>query len=192
MLRDHGQAKKYYHELEGYNGRLDSIQTGILRVKLRHLTDWNEKRRQNAFRYNELLNGVIPQHGNTGSPQHSITGASASNLQPLTSNSAIIPPFEPSWTKAVYHLYVIRTKKRDELQKYLTENGIGTGLHYPIPLHLQKAYTRLGYTEGDFPISEKVAPEILSLPNVSRIDRTANRHKSPPNQEFHLSRPALK
>jgi dTDP-4-amino-4,6-dideoxygalactose transaminase len=136
MLRDHGQAKKYYHEVEGYNGRLDAIQTGILRVKLRQLPKWNEMRRQIAYLYNELL-------GNADS---------------------LITPFEPSWAKAVYHLYLIRTKKRDELQKYLTENGIGTGLHYPIPLHLQKAYTGLGHTEGDFPVSEKVAFEILSLP----------------------------
>jgi dTDP-4-amino-4,6-dideoxygalactose transaminase len=187
MLRDHGQAKKYYHEFEGYNGRLDSIQTGILRAKLRHLTDWNEKRRQNAFRYNQLLNGVIPQHGSTAAPQHSTTGASASNLQPLTSNSAIITPFEPSWTKAVYHLYIIRTKKRDELQKYLTENGIGTGLHYPIPLHLQKAYSNLGYVEGDFPITEKVASEILSLPMYPQITTDQQQYVATKIQEFYSS-----
>jgi dTDP-4-amino-4,6-dideoxygalactose transaminase len=154
MLRDHGQAKKYYHEFEGYNGRLDVVQTGILRVKLRRLTDWNEKRRQNAFRYNELLNGVIPQHGSTAAPQH---------------HNAVITPYEPSWAKAVYHLYIIRTRKREEVQKYLSENGIGTGLHYPIPLHLQKAYEDLGYVEGDFPITEKVASEILSLPMYPQI-----------------------
>jgi dTDP-4-amino-4,6-dideoxygalactose transaminase len=186
MLRDHGQGRKYYHEFEGYNGRLDAIQTGILRVKLRHLTDWNEKRRQKASLYNELLNGEIPQHRSTAALQHSTTVAlvnsinasnsinpsnstNSSSLQPLTSNSAIIPPYEPSWTKAIYHLYIIRTRKRDELQKYLSENGIGTGLHYPIPLHLQKAYTGLGYTEGDFPITEKVASEILSLPMFPQI-----------------------
>jgi dTDP-4-amino-4,6-dideoxygalactose transaminase len=177
MLRDHGQAKKYHHELEGYNGRLDAIQAGILRVKLRHLTEWNDKRRQNASFYNELLNGVITQHGSTGArqhgstaaPQHSTTGVSTSNLQPLTSNSAIIPPYEPSWVKAVYHLYIIRTRKRGELQKYLSDNGIGTGLHYPIPLHLQEAYAVLGYTEGDFPTTEKVASEILSLPMFPQL-----------------------
>jgi dTDP-4-amino-4,6-dideoxygalactose transaminase len=154
MLRDHGQAKKYYHEFEGYNGRLDAIQTGILRVKLRHLTDWNEKRRQNASLYNELLNGEIPQHRSTAAPQH---------------HNTVITPYEPSWAKAVYHLYIIRTRKRDELQKYLSENGIGTGLHYPIPLHLQKAYIDSGYTEGDFPTTEKVASEILSLPMYPQL-----------------------
>ena len=145
MLRDHGQAQKYYHEFEGYNGHLDAIQTGILRVKLKHLSEWNEKRRQNASLYNDLLSEPVTR-----------------NSQPATRN--IIIPFEPSWTKAVYHLYIIRTKKRDELQKYLSENGISTGLHYPIPLHLQKAYANNGFKQGDFPVTEKVASEILSLP----------------------------
>ena len=145
MLRDHGQAKKYYHEFEGYNGRLDAIQTGILRVKLKHLTEWNKKRRRNATLYSNLLSEPVTR-----------------NSQPATRN--IIIPFEPSWTEAVYHLYIIRTKNRDELQKYLSENGINTGLHYPIPLHLQNAYKRSGVTNGSYPITEKVSNEILSLP----------------------------
>jgi dTDP-4-amino-4,6-dideoxygalactose transaminase len=184
MLRDHGQAKKYYHDFEGYNGRLDAIQAGILRVKLRHLTDWNEKRHQKASLYNELLNGAIPQH--------STARASASNLKPLTSNSAIIPPYEPSWAKPVYHLYIIRTRQRDELQKYLAEHGIGTGLHYPIPLHLQKAYTGLGYTEGDFPITEKVASQILSLPMCPQITAGQQHYVATKIQEFYSSNAALK
>ena len=141
MLRDHGQAKKYYHEFEGYNGRLDAIQAGILRIKLKHLSEWNEKRRRNASFYTRLL---------------------TRNPEPVTCD--IITPHEPQWAKAVYHLYIIRTKKRDELQKYLSENGINTGLHYPIALHLQKAYANDGFKQGDFPITEKVASEILSLP----------------------------
>jgi len=153
MLRDHGQAQKYYHEFEGYNGRLDSIQCGILRIKLKHLSNWNEKRRQNASLYSQLLNTAALQHSNTA----------ALKDQHLTLNT-VITPYEPEWTKAVYHLYIIRTQKRDELQKYLQEKGISTGLHYPIPLHLQKAYGGLGYVEGDFPITEKVAREIISLP----------------------------
>ena len=136
MLRDHGQAKKYYHDFEGYNGRLDAIQAGILRVKIKHLSEWNEKRRQNATRYNEILKSV----------------------------DHIVTPYEPEWTKAVYHLYIIRTKKREELQKYLSENGVNTGLHYPIPLHLQNAYQKSGSTNGNYPVTEKVAQEILSLP----------------------------
>ena len=135
MLRDHGQGKKYYHDFEGYNGRLDAIQCGILRIKLKHLSDWNEKRRQNASLYTQHLK-----------------------------LDTVIPPYEPEWTKAVYHLYIIRTQKRDELQKYLSGNGINTGLHYPIPLHLQNAYKRSGLTNGSYPITEKVSNEILSLP----------------------------
>lgn len=145
MLRDHGQAKKYYHAFEGYNGRLDAIQTGILRVKLKHLSDWNEKRRHHATLYNGLLSKPVTR-----------------NSQPATRN--IIIPYEPPWSKSVYHLYIIRTRKRDELQKYLSENGISTGLHYPIPLHLQDAYKGHDLANGNYPITEKVANEILSLP----------------------------
>jgi dTDP-4-amino-4,6-dideoxygalactose transaminase len=137
MLRDHGQAQKYYHEMEGYNGRLDAIQAGILRVKLRHLGAWNEKRRECARRYEDLF------------------GAS---------DNEIVLPYEPRWAKAVYHVYVVRAEGRDQLQKHLAEANIGTAIHYPVPLHLQKAYSSLGYTRGDFPVSERVADEILSLP----------------------------
>jgi dTDP-4-amino-4,6-dideoxygalactose transaminase len=141
MLRDHGQAKKYYHEFEGYNGRLDAIQAGILRLKLRHLSGWNEKRRESASFYTQLL---------------------TQNSERITCD--IITPYVPSWAKPVFHLYIIRTQKRDDLQKYLLENGINTGLHYPIPLHLQKAYKHFNLTNGNYPVTEKVAQEILSLP----------------------------
>jgi len=136
MLRDHGQAEKYYHDLEGYNGRLDAIQAGILSVKLGHLTTWNSQRRENAANYRQLLSSV----------------------------DGLILPFEPLRSKAVYHLYVVRVQDRREMQKRLASDGIGTGIHYPIPLHLQKAYRSLGYEEGDFPACEKVASKILSLP----------------------------
>jgi len=154
MLRDHGQAKKYYHDFEGYNGRLDAIQTGILRVKLKHLSDWNEKRRQKAYRYNEMFAQI----------------------------DSLILPYEPSRTKGVYHLYIVRVQKREELQKYLSERGVATGLHYPIPLHLQKAYGGLGHIEGSFPVTEKVGKEILSLPMFPQItedqqDEVVNRIK---------------
>ena len=137
MLRDHGQAKKYYHDLEGYNGRLDSIQAGFLRVKLRHLAEWNEKRRAAARRYRELF----------GADGH-----------------AVILPYEPDWTRAIYHLFVVRIAQREEAMKHLAQVGVGTGIHYPIPLHLQKAYEYLGYKPGDFPVAENVSSEILSLP----------------------------
>ena len=137
MLRDHGQAQKYYHDTEGYNGRLDAVQAGILRVKLRHLAAWNDRRRECATRYRDLL-GAAPE--------------------------AVKLPYEPSWSKAVYHLYVVQVEKREQFQKHLAELGIGTGIHYPIPLHLQKAYKNLGYREGDFPVTERAASRILSLP----------------------------
>ncbi len=136
MIRDHGQSQKYYHDIEGYNGRLDAIQAGFLSVKLKHLSKWNDLRQTNARRYNELLAGI----------------------------EGVTIPFEPLWSKGVYHLYVIRTKQRDELQASLAKNNIFTGLHYPVPLHLQKAYLIKGHIKGDFPAAEKAAAEILSLP----------------------------
>jgi dTDP-4-amino-4,6-dideoxygalactose transaminase len=155
MIRDHGQAKKYYHDIEGYNGRLDSIQAGWLSVKLRHLAKWNESRRTLAHRYHDALKEA---------------------------KGAIAIPMEASWTKGVYHLYVIRTQDREALQASLAEAGMGSGIHYPIPLHLQKAYQNLGYKKGDFPVTEQVAEEIVSLPMFpqltnSQLDQVANRVK---------------
>src|SRR5579862_2272600 len=137
MIRDHGQAKKYYHDIEGYNGRLDSIQAGWLSVKLRHLADWNEARRNLAHRYHHLF---------------------------ADASGSVAIPQEAEWTKGVYHLYVVRVQDREAMQAHLAEAGIGTGIHYPIPLHLQKAYRQLGHKKGDFPVTERVAAEIVSLP----------------------------
>jgi dTDP-4-amino-4,6-dideoxygalactose transaminase len=142
MIRDHGQAKKYYHDLEGYNGRLDAIQAGLLHVKLQHLSKWNEQRRERAAEYKRLFEAA--------------------------GNSVHIP-YEPSWSRAVYHLYVVRTDDREGLMAFLKDKGIGTGIHYPIPLHLQKAYEQKGHQEGDFPICEKVAREIVSLPMFPQL-----------------------
>ena len=141
MLRDHGQSKKYYHDIEGYNGRLDSIQAGILTVKLRHLVEWNRKRRHVAQQYDEMFSSV----------------------------ESVARPCEPEWSRAVYHLYVIRVQDRAGLQKHLAEAKIDTGIHYPFPLHLQNAYASFGYKPGDFPVTEKVASEILSLPMYPQL-----------------------
>jgi dTDP-4-amino-4,6-dideoxygalactose transaminase len=138
VLRDHGQAAKYYHDVEGYNGRLDSIQAGILGVKLKHLPKWTEQRRQAARCYRELF---------------SVANGASPRL-----------PYEPPWARPVYHLFVIRVSNRDNLMTRLNEASIGTGIHYPIPLHLQRAYSSMGYSAGAFPVCEKVASEILSLP----------------------------
>jgi len=143
MIRDHGQAKKYYHDIEGYNGRLDSIQAGWLSVKLRHLAKWNETRRTLAHRYHQLFAG-------------------AKDLAVL--------PVEAPWTKGVFHLYVVRVQDREALQAHLAEAGVGTGIHYPIPLHLQKAYQHLGYKQGAFPVTERVAAEIVSLPMFPQLE----------------------
>ena len=142
MLRDHGQAQKYYHDIEGYNGRLDALQAGLLHVKLNHLAKWNAERRERADDYKRLL-------------------ASAGEFTIL--------PFEPTWSKAVYHLYVVRTADRVALMNHLKKVGIGTGIHYPIPLHLQKAYSSMNYRLGDFPVAERVAEEIVSLPMYPQL-----------------------
>ena len=137
MIRDHGQAKKYYHDVEGYNGRLDAVQAGILHVKLQHLAEWNDQRRERAAEYERQLAAA-------GKP--------------------VDAPYEPSWSRAVYHLYVVRTDDREGLMAHLKNGEIGTGIHYPIPLHLQKAYLSLNYSHGDFPNTERAAAEIVSLP----------------------------
>ncbi len=143
MLRDHGQVEKYRHEIEGYNGRLDAIQAGILQAKLKHLPRWNQRRRTIARRYDELFRSHA---------------------------DGIILPYESPRTKAVYHLYVIRVKNRDRLQVNLAQANIMTQAHYPTPLHLQKAYASLGHKEGDFPAAEEAATEILSLPMYPQLE----------------------
>jgi dTDP-4-amino-4,6-dideoxygalactose transaminase len=141
MLRDHGQARKYYHDREGYNGRLDSIQAGLLQIKLKHLAKWNEQRRDRAAEYNRLL----------------------------ATNSMITRPYEPTWSRGVYHLYVVRTPDRDGMIDHLRHAGIGTGIHYPVPLHMQKAYASLAYAPGDFPVAAAAAAQIVSLPMFPQL-----------------------
>jgi dTDP-4-amino-4,6-dideoxygalactose transaminase len=136
MLRDHGQSRKYFHDIEGYNGRIDAFQAGLLHIKLRHLHSWNEQRREKATEYKRLFSDC----------------------------DSIGLPWEPSWSRGVYHLYVLRTSDRDALMKHLKDAGIGTAIHYPIPLHLQKAYASMNYKVGDFPVAETAAAEIVSLP----------------------------
>ncbi len=145
MLRDHGQSKKYYHSIEGYNGRLDSLQAGLLSVKLRHLAEWNRQRQGAAARYDQMLSTA----------------------------DGVIAPHCPAWSRPVHHLYVVRVPDREGLKRHLAAAMIDTGIHYPIPLHLQKAYEGFGFTEGDFPVTEKVASEILSLPMYPQLQAAA-------------------
>jgi dTDP-4-amino-4,6-dideoxygalactose transaminase len=139
-IRDHGSGVRYHHDLIGVNGRLDEIQAVILRAKLPYLAAWNEKRREHARLYSDLLKGT-----------------------------SVVVPAENSDKTPVYHLYVIRTQKRDELQAFLKEKGVYTGIHYPIPVHLQKAMDFLGYKQGDLPVTEQAVAEILSLPMYAEI-----------------------
>ena len=156
MIRDHGQAKKYFHDVEGYNGRLDAIQAGVLRIKLKRLDDWNRSRRENAAYYNELLSGI----------------------------NGVILPVEADFAKSVYHLYVILVDNRDDLQQYLNDKGIGSGLHYPLPLHMQKAYDHLGYKKGSFPVTESVAERLLSLPMFPELTREQIEYVAESIKEF--------
>lgn len=143
MLRDHGQKEKYIHEIEGYNGRLDAMQAGFLDVKLNALPQWNEQRRACARYYTEQL-----------------------------SDHPTITCFkEAQWAESVFHLYIVRVPNRAAVQKALDNLKIGTGLHYPVPLHLQRAYTHLHYRKGDFPVTEKTSDEILSLPMFPGLTR---------------------
>ncbi|MGC9977153.1 MAG: DegT/DnrJ/EryC1/StrS family aminotransferase [Syntrophales bacterium] len=134
-LRNYGSYQKYVHDLLGYNSRLDELQAAFLRVKLKYLDTWNERRCWVAKQYTETLK-----------------------------SSKLILPYVPEYANPVWHLYVICTEERDKFQKHLTDKGIGTLIHYPIPPHLQKAYINLGYNSIDFPLAEKLAKHVLSLP----------------------------
>lgn len=140
MLRDYGQREKYHHVLRGYNHRLDTLQAAVLRVKLQYLDAWNAARRQHAQLYRELL-----AHG------------------------PVAAPVEPDYAESVYHLYVIRVQDRDGVRTYLRDKGVATGIHYPIPIHLQPAYRDLGYEKGRFPVTEEYAGQILSLPMYAEL-----------------------
>ncbi|MBW4646953.1 MAG: DegT/DnrJ/EryC1/StrS family aminotransferase [Goleter apudmare HA4340-LM2] len=140
MLRDWGQEERYHHVLKGYNYRMDGIQGAILRVKLRYLDQWTEARRTHAAHYDQLL-----------------------------ADSRVKTPTVMPYSHHVYHVYVVRTTQREMLQVKLNEQGIQTGIHYPIPVHMQPAYSDLGYKLGDFPNSELVANEVLSLPMYAEL-----------------------
>jgi dTDP-4-amino-4,6-dideoxygalactose transaminase len=145
ILRDHGQAEKYKHTLIGWNDRMDGLQGAILSVKLGHLDRWNEARRQRASIYDELL-------------------------AELADSQRIVLPQEASYARHVYHIYAIRVPNRDKVLAALGSLGIGCAIHYPVPIHLQKAYEFLGYGPGNFPVAEECAQELLSLPMYAELD----------------------
>ncbi|MFC1624613.1 DegT/DnrJ/EryC1/StrS family aminotransferase [Candidatus Omnitrophota bacterium] len=144
FLRDYGRKGRYEHIIKGYNSRLDTLQAAVLRIKLKYLDKWNEKRRQNARLYSKLFKekGVD-----------------------------ITVPYEVEYARHVYHLYAVRIKNRERIMEKLTDKDIRTLIHYPIPIHLQEAYKELGYKKGDFPISEKCSEEILSLPMYPELEK---------------------
>ena len=136
IFRDHGQAKKYHHDVIGWNARMDGIQGAVLSVKLKYLAEWNVSRRAHAQEYTRLLSPV----------------------------EGIVVPVEADYARHVFHIYAVRTGRRDQLMAHLAEKGISCGIHYPVPVHLQVAYQGLGLAEGSFPVAEKCAAEFLSLP----------------------------
>ena len=140
LLRDHGSEKKYRHEIVGYNFRLEGIQAAVLDVKLKHLDRWNELRRAHAARYSDLLK-----------------------------DSGLVLPAEMNYARHVYHVYVVQCEARDALQKSLSDAGIQTGIHYPIPIHLQPAYASMGHQRGDFPEAERQSDRVLSLPMFAEL-----------------------
>lgn len=154
-LRDHGSAKKYYHDVIGYNYRMEGIQGAVLNVKLRHLDQWNDGRRKNADRYRNFLQGAD-----------------------------LIVPFESSDCRHVYHLYVVRHKRRDDLINFLGQQGVGALIHYPIPVHLQKAYRFLGLGEGEYPVTEKITKEIVSLPMFPEMTEEQAKYVADKIKEF--------
>lgn len=136
--RQHGSIEKYVHEIEGHNYRMEEIQAAVLNVKMKYIEKWTNARRSVASKYTKQLSAFKPEE--------------------------LVIPFHPDYVNPVYHLYIIRSRKRDDLMKYLNEKGIQTGLHYPMPLHFQKAFSHMNFKKGDFPAAEKGCDEILSIP----------------------------
>jgi dTDP-4-amino-4,6-dideoxygalactose transaminase len=136
MLRDHGQSRKYYHTMMGWNCRMDGIQAAVLSIKLRHLDQANSLRRKRALEYNQAFAGI----------------------------DEVLTPFEARYSRHVYHVYAVRVQERDAVLRHLQEKGVGCAVHYPVPIHLQKACRNLGYKKDSFPIAENLADEFLSLP----------------------------
>lgn len=157
MLRDHGSSRRYHHQVVGVNGRLDEIQAAVLRAKLPHLEDWNQSRRRNAAHYSELLSRV----------------------------EGVVVPRVASYAEHVFHLYVVRVPRRDELRQRLSERGVGTGIHYPVPCHLQEAIRSSGLGPGSLPTTEQVANEILSLPMYPELTAEQREYVVDAIREFH-------
>jgi dTDP-4-amino-4,6-dideoxygalactose transaminase len=156
IFRDHGQPKRYYHDMVGWNGRMDGFQGAVLNVKLRYLEQWNIQRREKAGFYRKVLTGL----------------------------EGLVLPQEASYARHVYHLFPIRLLNRDRIIADLAEKGISCGIHYPLPLHLQGAYRHLGYKEGDFPVSERISAALLSLPMFPELTQAQMEYVADSLQEI--------
>jgi dTDP-4-amino-4,6-dideoxygalactose transaminase len=166
LLRVHGSRRKYEYEILGMNSRLDAIQAAILRVKLRYLEQWTEQRRRNAGRYRRFISQSL-------------------------SSSYMVMPVEPNGTRHVYNQFTIRCKERDLLREHLLENGIPTEIYYPHPLHLQPAFSYLGYREGSLPVAESTAREVLSLPIYPELTEDQQRRIAHAAADFYEHVPAM-
>jgi dTDP-4-amino-4,6-dideoxygalactose transaminase len=155
-LRNYGERKKYHYDTLGYNSRLDELQAAVLRVKLHHLDEWIGARRKNAGRYSELLGGL----------------------------RGVGLPFEDVDTASVYYCYVIRSERRDQLRRWLQARGVETEIHYPVPIHLQRSYRHLGYSRGSFPVAEKLAGQVLSLPIFPELTEDEIEHVAESIEKF--------
>ena len=153
QLRNHGSPRRYYHHEFGWNGRMDAIQAAVLRVKMTHISDWNEMRRQHAATYDQLF-----------SDSGLSAGRSSAGRSGDTSSAPVRLLARSAKAKHVFHQYVIRAQRRDELRKFLAERKIGSEVYYPLPLHLQPVFSYLGLKAGDLPIAELAAQEVLALP----------------------------
>ncbi len=168
-LRNHGARERYFHEEIGWNGRLDALQAAVLRVKLKHINTWNQARRERAQIYEQLLanSGLLAAKGARPAPVqllHTLNGASH-----------------------IYHQFVIRAQRRDQLRAFLTEHGVGSEVYYPLPLHLQKCFAYLGYAEGDFPEAERAAREVLALPMFPELTQDEQEYVIEVIAEFYSS-----
>jgi dTDP-4-amino-4,6-dideoxygalactose transaminase len=170
MLRAHGSRVRYYHDEIGWNSRLDSVQAAVLGVKLKHIADWNRSRREKACRYHGLLQKAGLAHGNA-------TEVSATTPIALLEN-------RPE-AQHVYHQYVVRAHRRDELRQHLAEQGVGTEIYYPAPLHLQKCFEYLGYAKGSLPESERASREVLALPIFPELSEEEQQYVVSAISEFY-------
>lgn len=166
-LRNHGSTQRYYHDEVGANSRLDAIQAAVLRVKLPHLSRWNEARRQRAQRYDRLLQ------------QAALTRTGANSTSPVT-----LLKTRPE-AEHIFHQYVIRVRQRDKLRTFLKERGVGTEIYYPVPLHLQKCFAYLGYAPGDLPEAEEASKDALALPMFAELEEYEQKHVVDSIAEFY-------